>query len=124
MGKAPISWLTIRRLALALPDVEDATSYGTPALKVKGVLMVRLREDGDVVFVAGFDKRDLLMVARPEAFFTTDHYRDYPSVLARLRETTESEIRDLLQWSWELAREEDAAAQALVSSTNPPACSP
>lgn len=90
---------TVRELALALPNVEDGTSYGTPALKVKKKLMVRLREDGDVVFVLGFDKRDMLIAARPEAFYTTDHYRDYPSVLVRLGKVTLGELRDCVQWA-------------------------
>jgi uncharacterized protein YPO0396 len=33
-------------IALAWPGVERGTSYGTPALKVKGKLLTRLREDG------------------------------------------------------------------------------
>jgi hypothetical protein len=93
---------TVRELALALPGVEDGTSYGTAALKVKKKLMIRLREDGDVVFVLDFDKRDMLMVARPAAFYTTDHYRDYPSVLVRLSEVTPGELRDCVQWAWEM----------------------
>jgi hypothetical protein len=86
-----------------LPEVEDSMSYGTPALKRKKKLMVRLREDGDVVFVVRFDKRDLLITARPEAFYTTDHYRDYPSVLVRLSKVSLGELRDCVQWAWELA---------------------
>jgi hypothetical protein len=97
----PPTFDTVRKLALALPGVEDGTSYGTPALKLKKKLMIRLREDGDVVFIVGFDKRDMLMAARPEAFFTTDHYRDYPSVLVRLGAVTEAELKDLVQWAWE-----------------------
>src|SRR5260221_7983005 len=99
----PLTFDTVRKLALALPGVEDSTSYGTPALKLKKKLMVRLREDGDVVLVVGFDKRDLLMAARPEAFYTTDHYRDYPSVLVRLGKAGLSELRDCVRWAWELA---------------------
>jgi len=95
---------TVRELALALPNVEDGTSYGTAALKVKKKLMIRLREDGDVVFVLGFDKRDMLMAARPEAFYTTDHYRDYPSVLCRLSKVTLGELRDCVQWAFAYAR--------------------
>jgi hypothetical protein len=37
----------IRKIALAWPEVEDGTSYGTPALKVRKELLVRLKEDGD-----------------------------------------------------------------------------
>jgi hypothetical protein len=102
-ARRPLTFDTVRELALALPDVEDSTSYGTPALKRKKKLMVRLREDGDVVLVVGFDKRDMLMAARPEAFYTTDHYRDYPSVLVRLGKASLSELRDCVQWAWELA---------------------
>ncbi len=28
-------WKTVRRLGLALPETEESTSYGTPALKVR-----------------------------------------------------------------------------------------
>lgn len=41
-----ITWDTVREIALELPDVEEGTSYGTPALKVKKKLFVRLKEDG------------------------------------------------------------------------------
>ncbi len=37
----------VRRIGLAMPGVEEGTSYGTAALKVKKKLFVRLREDGD-----------------------------------------------------------------------------
>jgi hypothetical protein len=37
----------VRKISLAWPEVEDGTSYGTPALKVRKKLLVRLREDGD-----------------------------------------------------------------------------
>jgi hypothetical protein len=37
----------VRRISLAGPGVEDGTSYGTPALKVRKKLLVRLKEDGD-----------------------------------------------------------------------------
>jgi hypothetical protein len=37
---APVTWETVRQLALALPGVEEGTSYGTPALKVRGKLLV------------------------------------------------------------------------------------
>jgi len=103
-ARATPTFDNIRELALALPNVEDGTSYGTPALKVKKKLMVRLREDGDVVFVLGFDKRDMLMAVRPAAFYTTDHYRDYPSVLVRLDKVTLGELRDCVQWAWEMRK--------------------
>jgi hypothetical protein len=37
----------VRKIALAWPEVDDGTSYGTPALRVRKKLLARLKEDGD-----------------------------------------------------------------------------
>ena len=39
----------VREFALAWPEVEDSTSYGTPALRIRKKLLVRLKEDGDTL---------------------------------------------------------------------------
>ena len=73
----------VRQLALALPEVEEGTSYGTPAFKVKGKFLSRLKEDGETLVVRiDMDERDVLMAANPETFYITDHYRGYPAMLA------------------------------------------
>ena len=76
----------VRKIALAWPEVEDGTSYGTPALKVRKKLLVRLREDGDRLVMPGVpqDEREMLVESQPKVFYFTDHYRDYPMVLIRL----------------------------------------
>ena len=43
----------VRKIALAWPEVEDGTSYGTAALKVRKKLLARLREDGDSLVMLG-----------------------------------------------------------------------
>ena len=43
----------VRKISLAWPEVEDGTSYGTPAPKVRRKLLVRLREDGDSLVMPG-----------------------------------------------------------------------
>ena len=43
----------VRKIALAWSEVEDGTSYGTPALKVRKKLLVRLKEDGDSLVMPG-----------------------------------------------------------------------
>jgi hypothetical protein len=81
--KLPLS--TIRRVALALPGVEEGMSYGTPAFRIRKKLIARLHQDGQsIMFKLGFEARDHLMRADPQTFFITEHYRNYPSVLARL----------------------------------------
>lgn len=99
----PVSFETVRQLALALPEVEEGTSYGTPAFKVKGKTITRLREDGETLVVKiDFLKRDILMNAEPETFYITDHYRDYPAMLVRLSSVRREVLRDLLEQAWRL----------------------
>ncbi len=91
----------VRRVALALPGVEEGTSYGTAAFRVKGKFMARLREDGETLAVkCGFEERDLRMQADPEVFFTTDHYHGYPTVLVRLPAADAADLRDVLEEAW------------------------
>jgi hypothetical protein len=91
----------IRELAHTLPGVEDGTSYGTPALKVKGKLLARLKEDGQsVVFRVTFDQRDLLLQTKPKVFFIADHYLGYPAVLMRLSAATRKQAADVVEMAW------------------------
>ncbi|MEA2235665.1 MAG: hypothetical protein QOC81_389 [Thermoanaerobaculia bacterium] len=91
----------IRDLAFKHPGVEDGTSYGTRALRVKGKFLARLKEDGEsVVFRVGFDDRDLLLQTRPEVFYITDHYLGYPAVLMRLSAATAEEAADIVALAW------------------------
>ncbi len=88
----------VRKLGLALPNVAEGTSYGTPALKVKGKLFVRLRPDLDAIVIsASFEQREELMAGDPEKYFITDHYRDYPWMLVLLTKVKPDEMRDLLR---------------------------
>jgi hypothetical protein len=91
----------VRKIALKFPHVEDGTSYGTPALKVKKKFFVRLREDGDsLVIGVPFEERDALMAEQPETYYITDHYLKYPYVLVRLSKVSEDALRDLLKGAY------------------------
>jgi hypothetical protein len=80
-----VTFRTVRRLALALPGVEEGTSYGTPAFRVRGNFLARMWEDGETLVVnCGDDARDLRLEADPDTYFVTDHYRGHPIVLVRL----------------------------------------
>jgi hypothetical protein len=101
---AGVTYDTVRQLALKLPNVDEGTSYGTAALKVKGKLFVRLKEDGEtIVLKMPFDQRDGLMADDPETYFITDHYRDYPCVLVRLAKVRVEALRELLQVAYRTA---------------------
>lgn len=98
-----VTFDTVRQFALALPEAEEGTSYGTPAFKVRKKTFLRLREDGDSLVVKiDFLKRDILMNAEPETFYITDHYREYPAILVRLSKVRPEVLRDLIEQAWRL----------------------
>ncbi|HSE45436.1 MAG TPA: MmcQ/YjbR family DNA-binding protein [Gemmatimonadales bacterium] len=93
----------VRRAATGLPEVEESTSYGTPALKVRGKFLTRLKEDGEtIVLRVDFESRDAMMRVQPDVFYITDHYRDYPTVLVRLKAVNRAQLRELLADAWRL----------------------
>ena len=92
----------VRKMALAWAEVEDGTSYGTPALKVRKKMLARLREDNDSLVISGvpLDEREMLVESQPKIFYFTDHYRDYPMVLIRLSKAKRSHVEPLLRRHW------------------------
>jgi hypothetical protein len=92
----------IRKIALVWPEVEDGSSYGTPALKVRKKMLVRLKEDGDSLVMPGvpLDEREMLIESQPKIFYFTDHYRDYPMVLIRLSKAKRGQVEPLLRRHW------------------------
>src|ERR1700754_4117382 len=97
MAARKLSLAVIRRTVSALPDVEEGTSYGTPAWRHKGKLLARLHQDGrSIVLKVGNATRDHLLQADPETFFVTDHYVGYPMVLAHLDRLSAADLKKLL----------------------------
>jgi hypothetical protein len=96
-----VTFAQLRDYAVTLPGVEEGTSYGTPAFRVKGKFFLRLKEDGEtIVLKTDFYERDHLIESDPAVFYTTDHYRDYPSVLVRLAAVRPAQLRALVLESW------------------------
>ena len=103
MPARKLSLATIRKVAHALPGIEEGTSYGTPAFRFRRKLIARLHQDGaSLVLKIGNETRDHLLQADPETFFVTDHYRGHPIVLARLDRLTAADLRKLLQRATDL----------------------
>jgi len=96
-----VTFETVRELVLALPGVAEGTSYGTPAFRVGGKFLLRLKEDGESLAVKiGIDERDMLITADPETFYITDHYRGYPAVLVRLSAIDRERLCEMLEEAW------------------------
>jgi hypothetical protein len=101
MSEGPVTIETVRRMAMALPGVEEGTSYGTPAFIVRQKRFARVKEDGEsLVMRVNLFERDLLLEHEPDVFYITEHYRDYPAVLLRLSAVTPERLRVALEESW------------------------
>jgi hypothetical protein len=94
----------VRKMAMGLEGVEESTSYGTAAFKIRGKLIARLKEDGESLVVGTtFEEREEMMRAEPETYYITDHYLNYPWVLVRLPKVHPDALRDLLKGAVRLA---------------------
>jgi hypothetical protein len=93
----------IRRIALSLPDVEEGTSYGTPAFKVRGKLFLRLRdEDTTLVVKVDRDEREALVVSAPKIYSVTEHYLNYPWILVSLADIGIADLEERVTEAWRL----------------------
>lgn len=105
----------LRDLALALPEVTGGVGEnGQFAYSVGGKGLAwaylarakpkakRLLVPGVVAIRCAMETKELLLEAAPERFFTDDHYRGYPAVLARLAEIEADELAGLLRQAWKI----------------------
>lgn len=103
---------TVSRLARALPGVEEGTSYGTPAWRVRRRFLGRIHDDGrHLVLKVDPAERAALLAAEPEVFSLTPHYEGSAGlVLVDLAAVPEDELAELLEEAWR--REASARAVA------------
>jgi hypothetical protein len=96
--------LTLERLceiALELPGTEPGDSFGAPVIRVGKKAMFYWNPKWNApVFKMDFAERDLLLEIDPDTFFTTDHHRGYPCILAHPDKVDEGWIRENLKRVW------------------------
>lgn len=94
------------RVTAHLPEVSVSTSYGTPALKVRGKAFCRLWGERDhrkadvegavLVVFCEIDEKRFLLDESDGSVFTAPHYDGYGAVLVNLDVVDESQLADLL----------------------------
>ncbi|MDB5439246.1 MAG: hypothetical protein JWM33_1673 [Caulobacteraceae bacterium] len=91
-----------RAIVLAYPGVEERPYYGKPTLMAYGKFFARVRAEDNSAILSeiGLDERDLLLEAEPETFHITEHYRNWPYVLARLETLDPDQLRGFLTRRW------------------------
>jgi hypothetical protein len=92
----------LRKIALSFPAASEGTSYGKPSFLVAGKFFTRLRDEDDslVLIVGSIDERDMLLESDPNLFHITNHYRNYPAVLARMSLLDPVRLRAMLERRW------------------------
>lgn len=101
----PTGFALVRKLGLALPGVEESTSYGEPSLKVGGAMFASMTshssaEPNSLAIRMTFEQRDELIAAAPDTYYLTPHYVGYPCVVVRLHRVSPDALRDLLSMGW------------------------
>ena len=103
--RSAATFATVRKIAAALPDVEEGTAWGVPALLLRGKFLAcmashKSAEPNTLVVLMGFDARDAMIADDPETYYLKPHYVSYPSVLVRLSRIEPDALRDLLHAAW------------------------
>ena len=121
-----VTFEEVARLALALPETEEGTSWGklTWAVrsggkaKPKGFVWERPLSKKDQAFltaegaqvppnevilgvrVDGLVEKEAVLAANPDFMFTTPHFNGYPAVLVRLDRVDEPQLREIVTDAW------------------------
>ncbi len=105
----------VRRMALSLPETEEAPNHFAFSVRNKGkpkgfvwVWMERVAPKKPrvpqpsviAVRVASLDDKDALLALDPAKFFTEPHYNGFPAVLVRLPAMTARELKPLITEAW------------------------
>ena len=103
----------VRRIALALPGVEEIDSEGFD-FRVNGKGFVwsypervpgrrrEIRTDVAVLFVGDEAEKQALLLGEPHLFFTAPGYGGFPLVMLRLERVGKRRLRELITDAWRL----------------------
>ena len=111
------NWDDVARLALALPETAESTSYGNAAWKVKGKAFVWERPlgksdllalgddaspDGPILgaYVEDLGEKEAVLAADTDALFTTPHFDGYPAVLVLLDRVAPARLEEIVLDAW------------------------
>jgi hypothetical protein len=110
------SWEDVRRLALALPETSEGTSWGNASWRVRNKQFVwerplrpaDLRALGDAApsgpilgaRVEHAGAKEALLADDPAVYFTTPHFDGYPAILVRLECIASDELAEVIAEAW------------------------
>jgi len=94
----PISRKDGWKIALAFPGTEEVLWFNKPAVFLYGQFLTKVhdKEEAMTFRVSSMEMRDMMLQAEPKLFYITDHYRNFPFVLARLSALTPALLKELV----------------------------
>ncbi len=125
------TWDDVARIALALPETTQGTTFGMRAWLVKGKAFIwerPLRKSdlaalghaapGGPILGARVEHEGIkhaLIATDPAAYFTTPHFDGYPAVLVQLNGVAVADLEDVIVDAW-LARAPKRLASDFLAS--------
>jgi hypothetical protein len=95
----PLTKVEARKIALSLPGAEERLWFRHPCVFIHDRFLTRVneKEDAMVLHVGSMEMREMMLEAESKLFFVTDHYRNFPFVLARLKALSKSALKQMLE---------------------------
>src|SRR5581483_74487 len=86
------------KIALAIPGSKEVLWFRKPAVFLHDRFLTKVhdKEEAMTLQVASMEMRDMMLEAEPELFYITDHYKNFPFVLARLSALTPKTLKEIL----------------------------
>ncbi|HKD46902.1 MAG TPA: hypothetical protein VKB67_04405 [Rhizomicrobium sp.] len=94
----PLTRSEARKIALSFEGATEGPYFGKPAIFVAEKFLTRVhhKEDAVVLAIGSMEMRDVMLEAEPKLFYITDHYKNFPYLLARLSKLDTGTLKDLL----------------------------
>ena len=86
------------KIALAISGSKEVLWFRKPAVFLHDQFLTKVhdKEEAMTLRVSSMEMRDMMLEAEPELFYITDHYRNFPFVLARLSALTPKILKEIL----------------------------
>ena len=87
-----------RKIALSFEGASEGPYFGKPAIFVAEKFLTRVhhKEEAMELAIGSMEMRDVMLEAEPGLFYITDHYKNFPYLLARLSKLNKGTLKDLL----------------------------
>ena len=97
-----VGWDEVRALALALPEVEEGTSWGNACFRVRSKTFAgKSRHEGAMWTRCDRDERPLIVASKPDVYRLTPHFERSPAYLLIWLDVADVEdVRERLVDGW------------------------